>query len=79
MQGMNFIELWNRFQAEERAKAKLAEYRKLSTDELKTLWNGFDGDAEEGQTGFFWPDDSPHIEDVHLLLNEREEGEYCAV
>lgn len=76
---MNFADHWNRFQAEQRQAARLNEFRKLSTEELKALWDGFDGDAEPGTPGYFWPENAPHIEDVHRLLNERSEGDYCAV
>ncbi len=75
---MDFSEIWDAFQRSQRAEAKLAEIRKLSTLELKTLWDAFDGDAEPGCPGFFWPENGPHIEEIHLLLNERGEGDYCA-
>jgi len=68
----NFLHLWVQFCREEKA-------RELSTEKLKELWDQFDADAEAGEPGYFWPDDSPHIEEVHLVLNERGEGKYCAV
>lgn len=45
--------------------------RTLPTDELKRLWDGYDG-AEVG-------DRNTSGEAVHAVLNERGEGEYCAV
>lgn len=74
-----FLDLWTRFQAEQKEVARLEKFRALSTDELKALWDGFDADAEPGMPGSFWPENAPHIEDVHRLLNERGEGTYCAV
>ncbi len=76
---MSFLRLWNAFLVQQRQEKRLEEFRNLSTDELKALWDGFDGDAELNQPGYFWPDSGPHLEDVHLLLNERGEGSYCAV
>jgi len=76
MNGISFADFWERFQAEQ---ALLARARKLSTEELKAIWDAYDGDAEKGQKGYFWPDDGPHIEEVHRVLNERGEGSYCAV
>jgi hypothetical protein len=51
----------------------------MTTTELKAAWDAFDGDAKEGEPGFFWPPDGPQIEDVHRVLNERGEGVHCAV
>lgn len=76
---MNFLELWERFQAQQRAEGRLRVFRELSTDELKRIWDAFDADAEECDAGYFWPQNTPHIEEVHRLLNERGEGNYCAV
>lgn len=76
---MNFLDLWNRFQAEQRQAERLNQFRALSTEQLKAAWDAFDVDAEQCDPGFFWPADGPHIEDVHRLLNERGEGAYCAV
>lgn len=45
--------------------------RKLSTIELKALWDSYDG-AETA-------DYLISGEAVHLVLNERGEGKYCAV
>jgi hypothetical protein len=60
-------------------KLRLVVTRKLSTENLKALWDAFD-DVPKGQLGHFWPGDgSPHVEDVHQILNERGEGAYCAV
>lgn len=56
-----------------------AQARCMATDELKALWDAFDGDVPAGAPGEFWPKDGPHIEDVHLVLNERGEGAHCAV
>ena len=58
---------------------QLARARAMPTALLKAMWDAFDGDAEEGEPGYFWPDHKPHIEDVHAALNERGEGFYCAV
>ena len=44
---------------------------KLSTDELKRLWDSYDGiETSDPEIGG---------EEVHCILNERGEGEYCAV
>jgi hypothetical protein len=45
--------------------------RKLTTDELKKLWDSYDGIETS----------DPFIsgEAVHMVLNERREGSYCAV
>lgn len=61
-------------------KLRLAHTRTLSTEALKSLWDHFD-DVPKGQPGYFWPDEEnePHVEDVHMVLNERGEGAYCAV
>lgn len=53
--------------------------RTMTTDALKAAWDAFDGDVAGDAPGAFWPSDAPHIEDVHLVLNERGEGVYCAV
>lgn len=45
--------------------------RKLSTEELKRLWDSYDG-ADTA-------DDAISGEAVHIVLNERGEGRYCAV
>lgn len=76
---MNFVELCRRFQAEHHKDARLVEIRKLSTDDLKALWDAFDDDAKPGFQGYFWPPTEPQIEEVHMILNERGEGDYCAV
>jgi hypothetical protein len=51
----------------------------MTTDALKAAWDAFDADAERGGRGYYWPGTGPHVEDVHRVLNERGEGEYCAV
>ncbi len=45
--------------------------RALPTEELKALWDSYDG-AETSN-----PDISGEV--VHFVLNERGEGDYCAV
>lgn len=56
-----------------------ARERVMSTSALKAMWDAFDDHANEGESGYFWPPDGPHIEDVHAELNRRGEGMYCAV
>lgn len=47
--------------------------RTLSTEKLKELWDKYDGiDTSIG-------DDNISGEAIHLVLNERKEGSYCAV
>lgn len=76
---MNFLEILNQFLVQ-RAEAERADnFRKWSTESLKAAWDAFNPDAEPGEKGYFWPADGPHVEDVHRILNERGEGEYCAV
>lgn len=48
-----------------------AKARASTTDHLKRLWDSYDG-AETA-------DDEISGEAVHLVLNERGEGRYCAV
>ena len=76
---VTFIDLWTRFQADQKQEARLNEFRNLTTEQLKAAWDAFDPDAEPEEDGYFWPVDAPHIEDVHRILNERGQGEYCAV
>jgi hypothetical protein len=45
--------------------------RTLSTEELKRLWDSYDGIETS--------DHRISGEAVHLVLNERREGKYCAV
>jgi len=47
--------------------------RTLSTDKLKELWDRYDG--SDDTIG----DDNISGEAIHLVLNERKEGSYCAV
>lgn len=77
--GLTFMETLARIQADQKRYARFDEFRKLSTEELKKLWDEFDGDAGPDEPGFFWPPNAPHIGDVHKLLNERGEGGYCAI
>ena len=58
---------------------RLDAARAMTTDALKAAWDAFDADAERGGRGYYWPGTGPHVEDVHRVLNERGEGEYCAV
>lgn len=44
--------------------------RKLTTDQLKAAWDRYDGIDQPGD---------PSGEHIHLVLNERGEGAYCAV
>lgn len=47
--------------------------RTLSTEKLKELWDKYDGiDTSIG-------DDNISGEAIHMILNERKEGSYCAV
>lgn len=45
--------------------------RKLSTRTLKRLWDSYDGIEPD--------DDIISGKAVHMVLNERKEGAYCAV
>lgn len=47
--------------------------RTLSTDALKALWDKYDG--SDDTIG----DENISGEAIHLVLNERKEGSYCAV
>ncbi len=47
--------------------------RTLSTEKLKELWDRYDG--SDDTIG----DDNISGEAIHLVLNERKEGSYCAV
>lgn len=47
--------------------------RTLSTEKLKELWDKYDG--SDDTIG----DDNISGEAIHLVLNERKEGSYCAI
>lgn len=50
--------------------ATMRELRAKTDDELRRLWDAYDGTNEpDGFAG----------EDIHLVLNERGLGAYCAV
>lgn len=44
--------------------------RTMSRDELRRLWDSFDESSFCGEY---------YCEDVHLVMNEKGDGEYCAV
>lgn len=46
-----------------------------STEELKAVWDAWDGDTAT----MFAPEAQFDMESVHAELNRRGEGQYCAV
>lgn len=60
---LNIVYLWNTHVQRERIGT-------LSIDELKALWDRYDGVNEPDG---FWG------EEIHRELNRRGEGRYCAV
>lgn len=52
-------------------QAKLRDLRAMSVVELRKLWDSFDE-----ETSFCGEYDCA---DVHMVLNEKGDGEYCAV
>ncbi len=59
------------FRPRRRSQPGEVKARGLSTEALKALWDSYDG-AETA-------DPAISGEAVYVVLNEREEGEYCAV
>lgn len=66
-----FADLMRQSQLERSLPYGTRRARALSTDALKALWDSYDG-AETA-------DPEIHGEAVHLVLNERGEGDYCRV
>lgn len=71
----NWLAAWTKIIKESRLKLAVpfgTEYaRTLTTEDLKLLWDSYDG-AETS-------DERVSGEAVHMVLNERKEGSYCAV
>ncbi len=67
----DFVERFAALLRQPRPWPGLVRARGLTTERLKELWDSYDG-AETAD---------PEIcgEDVHYVLNERGEGDYCCV
>ena len=73
----NWLEAWTKIIKEQRIESSMpygTKYaRTLSTAQLKKLWDKYDGcDDSIG-------DEKISGEAIHIVLNERKEGSYCAV
>lgn len=63
---MKIVKQWlDRMPKLESEPVGLTKARSMTTDTLKSMWDAFDGNANDGEAGYFWPNSEPQMENEH--------------